>query len=100
VTPLKGRQSAPATICTPRPIPAIGPIATIVAVSPIAIISVGTIAIAVVAIRTMGIAIIPIGTIDMAVVAVPVAVIPTAIYTPIMSAVDASIVGLRLVHRQ
>ena len=81
--------SAPTTICTPRPVPAIGPIAAIVAVSPITIISIGTVGIAVVAIRTV-----------IAIIAVPVAaVISTAIYTPIMSAVDA-IVGLRLVHRQ
>jgi len=61
----------------------------IIAVPPIAIIPIGT----------MRIAIIPIGTV-IAVIAVPVAaVISTAIYTPIMSAVDA-IVGLRLVHRQ
>jgi hypothetical protein len=57
----------------------------IVAVPPIAIITIGT-SIAVVSIR-MGIAV------------VPAAVISTAIYTPIMSAVDA-IVGLRLLHRQ
>jgi hypothetical protein len=61
----------------------------IIAVPPIAIIPIGT----------MRIAIIPIGTV-IAVIAVSVAaVISTAIYTPIMSAVDA-IVGLRLVHRQ
>jgi hypothetical protein len=45
----------------------------------------------------MGVAIIPIGTMGIAVV--PAAIISTAIYTPIMSAVDA-IVGLRLFHRQ
>ena len=55
--------------------------------------------IAIVAIWAMRIAIIPIGTMGIAVVAVSAAVISTAIYAPIMSAVDA-IVGLRLVHRQ
>ena len=78
--------SAPTTICTPRPVPAIGPIAAIVAVSPITIISIGTVGIAVVAIRTV-------------IAVIAAAVISTAIYTPIMSAVDA-IVGLRLLHRQ
>ena len=56
--------------------------------TPITIIPVGTV-----------IAIIPIGTV-IPVVAVPVAVIMSAIYTPIMPAVDAAIVGLRLVHGQ
>jgi len=65
--------------------------------TPITIIPVGTV-IAVVPIGTV-IAIIPIGTV-IPVVAVPVAVIMSAIYTPIMPAVDAAIVGLRLVHGQ
>jgi hypothetical protein len=60
----------------------------IIAVPPIAIITIGTI----------DMAVIPIGAV-VAVVAVSAAVISTAIYAPIMSAVDA-IVGLRLVHRQ
>ena len=55
--------------------------------------------IAIIPIRAIAIAIIPIGTMGIAVVAVPVAVISTAIYTPIMSAGDA-IVGLRLVYGQ
>jgi len=74
------------------------PIAIIPIGTTIAIIQ-GTVGIAVVAVGTIDMAVIPIGTV-IAVIAVPVAaVISTAIYTPIMSAVDA-IVGLRLVHRQ
>jgi len=74
------------------------PIAIIPIGTTIAIIQ-GTVGIAVVAVRTIDMAVIPIGTV-IAVIAVPVAaVISTAIYTPIMSAVDA-IVGLSLVHRQ
>jgi hypothetical protein len=74
------------------------PIAIIPIETTIAIIQ-GTMSIAVVAVGTIDMAVIPIGTV-IAVIAVPVAtVISTAIYTPIMSAVDA-IVGLRLVHRQ
>jgi hypothetical protein len=67
----------------------------IVTVPPIPIIPIRTMGIAVVTIW----AIVPIVPIAMAVVAVPAAIISTAIYTPIMSAVDA-IVGLRLFHRQ
>ena len=50
--------------------------------TPIAIVPIGA-GITIVAIGTMGIAVIPIGTMGIAVVAVPVAVISTAICTPV-----------------
>jgi hypothetical protein len=80
----------PASYATLMTIPAADIRSPIVTISPIAVVPIGTIDMAVVAIGPITIAVIPIGTMGIAVVAVSASVIPTAICTPLMSAVDAS----------